>query len=433
MTAEIAIINRVAVTLAADSAVSIGEKIYNSADKIFELCVRSPIGMMIYNALDFLQFPLDVAIKHFRELNLDKEYLTVGSAADNFFEYLKKVGDGNSKEGEHVYHISLEVFREIKAEFDRKLLSFQQLKTKKKNSLVIDHEFSSFLQEIFEYFSKIEKCNSLDGISSSSIALIYSKEIEESIAEVFKLYPLKSEHVDKLKEIIGEFITSKELSSHQTGFVFCGFGKDELFPSIYSYHVDGMVSGRLKIVPHEQKSITQEFGSAAIIPFAQREMVDRFLMGIDPAFEAAVSSYFGKSLTKTVQLVIDGMGRMSQTKKNTLRQLAAEAAEIALDDFHSSALDKMKNEYRKDILNMVSVMPKPELAHFAESLINTTSLKRKVSAEQESVGGPIDVAVISRSEGFVWVKRKHYFDPALNPRFFQRKYATKPDGNGGTT
>lgn len=69
-------------------------------------------------------------------------------------------------------------------------------------------------------------------------------------------------------------------------------------------------------------------------------------------------------------------------------------------------------------------MPKQELASFAEALVNITVAKRKVSAELETVGGPIDVAVISRHEGFVWVKRKHYFDAGLNPRYFWRKFGT---------
>jgi len=30
------------------------------------------------------------------------------------------------------------------------------------------------------------------------------------------------------------------------------------------------------------------------------------------------------------------------------------------------------------------------------------------------------VAVISEAEGFVWVKRKHYFSPELNPRYMRR-------------
>jgi hypothetical protein len=47
-----------------------------------------------------------------------------------------------------------------------------------------------------------------------------------------------------------------------------------------------------------------------------------------------------------------------------------------------------------------------------------------MSAERETVGGDIDVAIISKSEGFVWIKRKHYFPADLNPRFFRRHYET---------
>ena len=69
---------------------------------------------------------------------------------------------------------------------------------------------------------------------------------------------------------------------------------------------------------------------------------------------------------------------------------------------------------------MVEFMPKPELASMAESLVGLTSIKRKVSRGMETVGGPIDVAVISREDGFVWVNRKHYFPPELNIRYGNR-------------
>jgi len=38
--------------------------------------------------------------------------------------------------------------------------------------------------------------------------------------------------------------------------------------------------------------------------------------------------------------------------------------------------------------------------------------------ESESVGGPIDVALISKGDGFVWIERKHYFRAELNHHFF---------------
>ena len=71
-------------------------------------------------------------------------------------------------------------------------------------------------------------------------------------------------------------------------------------------------------------------------------------------------------------------------------------------------------------MDMVSSLPKDELGAMAESLVNLTKFKRRVSRQQETVGGPIDVAVITRGDGFVWVKRKHYFEPEMNPRFVAR-------------
>lgn len=65
-------------------------------------------------------------------------------------------------------------------------------------------------------------------------------------------------------------------------------------------------------------------------------------------------------------------------------------------------------------------MSKEDLADMAESLVKMTGLKRRVTTDEESVGGPVDVAVITKVDGFVWIKRKHYFEPELNPNYFQR-------------
>jgi len=57
-----------------------------------------------------------------------------------------------------------------------------------------------------------------------------------------------------------------------------------------------------------------------------------------------------------------------------------------------------------------------DMANMAESLISVTNLQRHFSSSDESVGGPIDVAVITRSEGFIWVKHKQWFSQELNPQ-----------------
>jgi hypothetical protein len=67
---------------------------------------------------------------------------------------------------------------------------------------------------------------------------------------------------------------------------------------------------------------------------------------------------------------------------------------------------------------MTRVLPKDELAAMAEALVNLTAFKRRMTDSLETVGGPIDVAVISKGDGLVWVKRKQYFPRELNHHFF---------------
>ena len=89
-----------------------------------------------------------------------------------------------------------------------------------------------------------------------------------------------------------------------------------------------------------------------------------------------------------------------------------------------TATDAMANAIQRDyidrVVHMVEFLPKDELAYMAESLVNMTAFKRKVTNDSETVGGPIDVAVISKGDGFVWIKRKHYFDGGLNNHYFEK-------------
>lgn len=67
----------------------------------------------------------------------------------------------------------------------------------------------------------------------------------------------------------------------------------------------------------------------------------------------------------------------------------------------------MKEKHSDPIIGIVEHLPKQELANMAEALVSITSLKRRVSPHDEDVGGPIDVATISKGDGFQWTKGKH--------------------------
>jgi hypothetical protein len=64
MTAEIAVMNRVAIALAADSAATSFHgsvaKIYQTVDKLFNLDAESPVAIMIHGGSEFLSISFGI-------------------------------------------------------------------------------------------------------------------------------------------------------------------------------------------------------------------------------------------------------------------------------------------------------------------------------------------------------------------------------------
>lgn len=61
-------------------------------------------------------------------------------------------------------------------------------------------------------------------------------------------------------------------------------------------------------------------------------------------------------------------------------------------------------------------MPIQDAIDLAEFLVYSTIQFVRFSPGNPTVGGPIEVATITKHEGFKWVRRKHYFSSDLNPR-----------------
>lgn len=60
-------------------------------------------------------------------------------------------------------------------------------------------------------------------------------------------------------------------------------------------------------------------------------------------------------------------------------------------------------------------MPIQDAIDLAEFLVHATIQFVRFSPGPPTVGGPIEIATITKHEGFKWVKRKHFFDTRMNP------------------
>jgi hypothetical protein len=63
-----------------------------------------------------------------------------------------------------------------------------------------------------------------------------------------------------------------------------------------------------------------------------------------------------------------------------------------------------------------AAMPFADAIKFAQFLVDTTTGYAHFLLGPDTVGGPTELAGMSRHEGFKWIERKHYYRPDLNPK-----------------
>ncbi len=170
--------------------------------------------------------------------------------------------------------------------------------------------------------------------------------------------------------------------------------------------------------------------TATIIPFAQSEMVAVFMEGVEPKYRAFLSRLLPEIL-KTYNTELLEFSTEYPEIKGKYKQEISQIRHDLMERFSKRAEHYRNMEFIQPVINIVEHLPKSELAAMAESLVNLTSFRRHVTPAAETVGGPIDVAVIrinSHGDGFIWIKRKHYFQPEFNPHFLTNYYRRTIDG-----
>jgi len=194
--------------------------------------------------------------------------------------------------------------------------------------------------------------------------------------------------------------------------VMAGYGQSEIFPSFFHIRVYGHVGNVLLWKEINDYAITHD-NDAWIQPFAQSSMIERFTDGYDSAV-AAVNNEC--SLT-CLNGVIDDLRAGGAVISPTLVQPIIESRQAA---FMQEFKDKNSAENYYPLRRVLNSLSVSEMGHLAESLLVLEALRERVTSPSESIGGPIDVAVITKAEGLVWLKRKHYFEPELNQRYVNR-------------
>ncbi|HHT9113173.1 MAG TPA: hypothetical protein ACFYD0_07610 [Candidatus Wunengus sp. YC65] len=283
---------------------------------------------------------------------------------------------------------------------------------------------SEIIERHYENWGKKANIPSIPKRYNKNIIIKYKKIIDEAIKKVFEKAPLSINHINQLKKIASSLFSKFPEAIQNidiSGVVIAGFGERDTFPSLESFHLEGIANNKLKYKNYKSAKIDFTV-SASIIPFAQREMVDTFMEGIDPDYRIIEESYLSQIFNNYAGIVIESMRKYDDKERKKLKEKLMIVTNEILKDINKKFENYREEKHIRPVTSVVSMLPKDELAAMAEALVSLTSFKRKVTMGSETVGGPIDVAVISKGDGFVWIKRKHYFKAELNPQFFANYY-----------
>jgi len=428
LTVEVVVMNTLAVALATDSAVTVGniDKIFSSANKLFMLSKHHPVGIMVYGDASILEVPWETIIKIYRKKIGNKEMDTIMDYTTDFIDFLNNNINLFPIEIQKIFFkLMLEIhFKDEIDELDEKI---KDMLSKNKNGLdesqikgIVDGQ----IDESYKLISELDFLNSINEQDVKQIIRNNKIEIDELIDSYYQKLPIDKQRRNLLRKYAVHLYT-KDYSETDyeyplnSGIVIAGFGKNDIYPVETHFSIRSVLDNKIIMSKIEENKISPEVSRAIIIPFAQSDMVRNFMNGVSPNYRDWIKDYVKIIYDELNAMLLDNLN-INESDKKSIEEKLNEIGQNQYEKFLEVEDEVIKNNWRP-IIDIVRALPKDELAKMAETLVNITLFKKRVSVEPETVGGPIDVAVISKGDGFIWIKRKHYFDKELNTYYFKKE------------
>ncbi len=431
MTTIIGVLNSQGIAIAADSAVTVNsgdvKKVYHRSNKLFTLSKYHPIGIAIYGSAHFAGIPWETLIKMYRKQLKERKFDTVEMYKMDFLSFLKRninLVTPASKE-KCFYSFALVGFRELQDKIINALkTSVDTVKgmDEKSTSEHISSTIADILLKFREYVDSQPKSDLVKFTLN-----IYSKEYEKQLGDIakeleseviktYKDFTFSEGDIERLNEIFFELSKFEHLfESASSGLVFMGFGEKEIYPSSQLVTVGSIIGDIIRYKIETPNCISPGTYDADIIPYAQGDVTWTVLNGIDPTYNEEIKKTVHEAFSTVATEVALKIPDVAES--NRISEVIKGLPKTLIDQLEAYRSEQIT----RPLVSVLVHMGKEDMAEMAESLVSITSLKRKFTqnSSDESVGGPVDLAIITKGDGFIWLKRKNYFDINLNREFIE--------------
>ncbi|MXZ56777.1 MAG: hypothetical protein F4077_00005 [Gammaproteobacteria bacterium] len=427
MTSEVVAMNRMGIALAADSVISVysdgvHKKKHDSGAKLFMLSNVHPVGIMFFSNASFMGVPWETIIKLFRKSLGHASFDTLEEYGQELIKFLREQDKMFPIEVQQRYFIQKfrAECRDIEENCQQrfKKLHSSQTDDGDPNSNASLEIYADVIRIRLEEWTNRPASENIDRDCAEIFLESISDDLDSIVEQICTKFGLFGESIQQLREIATSLIYKlnwgRELLTG-TGLVIGGFGESEHFPVVQRINIGGRYNDVLKWQEISVRKVSEERPSY-VESFAITKAVDGFLAGIYTELH--------QLLEVMTKLIHDIPTLVNHILVERIENFEAEWGQrlISVSNVLATNLRDQVNyrvqSRKKDVLSVVEMLPLSELANVASTLVKLSSFEQLLQPQTEAVGEPIDVAVISKGDGFIWIDRKFYFKNELNYRYF---------------
>ena len=392
--------NGFGVAVASDSVVTFGgtSRTYDTAEKVIPLPSPHRLAVLHSGAVRLHGLPYSVLVAEWASSLGEASLRSVDQYRASFISWLESNHQWFSPEvefGDFLYQLE-DAFRSIRNEM---------LDAAKRENL--EPVESRVLAVVEAWREDISEAQPFAAASERWVEAIWTAR-ESHIKERMEYWfddVVRTPSIDKsLLEYSRLYLQRGQFLNRST-LAFVGYGREEILPAFAIAEIASFLEGELMF-----KLLGTQCGDPDVVPYwgirplGQSSAIDLFLRGVDRGATRVAQRAASTVLEELVgnirnTVVDDGVwSQVSDLLDSSSKSIVAEIAD-AVDGYSD-------REFLDPLSLAMGGLPVAELAAVAKSLVELQALRQTTTAELGTVGGPIDVATISREKGFEWVRHK---------------------------
>lgn len=428
MTTQVVLMNGLGIALASDSAVTAGGKVLNTSEKVFELPDPHKVAILSSGRANFMGHPWEVLLSAWAD-TLHVPLPSMNEYRDSLYKFLRTTISSTSElnsfelsyladsywSDEGVFHSVVQVLQNVVTPHFEALLSPEDLEifmdnsrwdeeVKTKMSALVTPDIVLAVEAAFAESAELRKSSFIAAADVSyAQAMIwverYWEVIEKTPSESdFSYWPAIPGLDAMIKNLAAVYIVNADYKG-ESDMVFVGYGAKDLFPSISEVFFHGCIAGSL---------IKRFEGDVPSSPeprdyfFGQNDAITALTRGED----TLLTSTAVETTRKTLSDIIEKLESSDDENAQMMRDYVRESMN---QDNLADEMKRAGNEKRrKPFTKAISMSPILDLAEFAAQLVGVQAASAAMTQENPSVGGFVDVAVITHRRGFEWIRHKQH-------------------------